>query len=279
MDEFIIDFNSLTLKHDTGYTIQEVDGLEGLPVRTSQDDLTGDHGGNVWGQLYGMRTINIKGFCWGDTPDEYFDRISALINAFKIVDNTSMLITLWNGSVRKINVKVIKTPDAPKRAAEVTFAEFGLAVIAEDPFFQDEDEQIFTTGLGISGGGDIPTPVPMSLDPSTGDVITIQNVGDVDVYPIFEIFGDVSNPTVTNLTTGESFQINTNITSGNKVTVQRNQQGTTVKYNDVQNYFQFFLGDIFKLVQGTNNIKFTASTFSSSALLRVTYVNKYLAHD
>ena len=63
-----------------------------------------------------------------------------------------------------------------------------------------------------------------------------------------------------------------------KSTVQQNQSGKTVKLNDSQNYFQYFLGDILTLGVGANNIKFSASTFSSEALLRITYVNKYLAH-
>lgn len=278
MYEFEIIYNGFTLNFDEGYTINGIQGLEGLPIRVAKDDLTGRHGGNIWNRLYGMREIKIQGECFGDDATTFFERLNSLIDAFSIVDESELVITLWNGSTKRINAKVVKAPEAPKNASEVTYAGFDLVLLCEEGFFLDEEDTVYETGLGVSGGGAVPTEVPMSLSPSTGDVISINNTGDVSVIPIFEIFGEVDDATVTNLTTGESFQIGTLINSGDKVTVQQNQGGKTVKLNDSQNYFQYFSGDILTLGVGVNNIKFSASTFSSEALLRITYVNKYLAH-
>lgn len=278
MAEFIAEYNGFQLKHDQGYTVFDFLGLKGPPIRFTRQDTTGRHGGHVWARLYGPRPIKITGEVWGDTAEEYFDRVSSLIDAFSLGVSNELLITRWDGIQKRIKAVTLKQPEEPEQGANVTHSPFTIELLAEDPFYLDLEDEVYTTGLGVAGGGEVPTEVPMSLSPSTGDTITITNNGneDIDNYASFKISGEVVNPTVQNLTTGEMFQINTTVDAGDFVRISITNNSLSVQLNDSQDYFQYLLGDIFEIVPGTNTIKFSASTFSGSAILEITYSNKYL---
>lgn len=270
---FRLQFNGLTIEENTDYGIVELEGTNGLPIRISSDLKTGDNGGYVWKNLYGMRTISFSGWISSADTTTYFDRKRALINAFSVSTSAiTLTLRLWDGTEKSLDCYVLNQPMIVEKAGYNNFCEFKAQLIAADPFFSDTavTTQIF---LPVVGGFPIPFTIPFSLAYSSGGLGSIVNGGTQSAYARYDLVGPLTSPTVTNTTTGESFTINTTILSGETVSVYRNQQGLFV-LKGTTNYMQYFTGTFFKLVVGTNTLGLTATNSDVNAYCLVTFQNK-----
>lgn len=274
--EFKIDYNGLEMTFGNGYIIQEIEGLDNPEMRISRDDLTGLDGGNVWARLYGMRGIAISGSVFGRTVEEYFTNKRNLITAFNKESDDWFVVTLWNGQSRRIRAKAIKLPEMPIRAAEIDHSEFRVEVICEDPYWRDTEEDELLAVLSQPSGLVIPFTIPATMGQSdSSNTVTIENTGDVDVYPYIKITGTVANPKVTNITTGEEFEIETTIASGEYVELFVDQTGKVVLLNSTTKYWQYLTGNFIKIARGVNQLVFNANSYNAEAQLLVRYANKY----
>lgn len=271
---YIIQFNGFTLQNDTNYSINKLDGISRVPTRVSEDDLTGFDGGNIWARKRGMRTITIGGEIVSDDISDYYDKRDALTDAFSIDAAVEVLtITKSDGTSRSVNAKVIETPQFDETEGEKGMCVYEIVLKCEDPLFYESIAVTGTLAPSTPGGTPVPTPVPFPVGgaPST---LTIVNDGDVEGYARFDIQGQIQNPIVTNQSTSESFQITTNILSGETVNVFRDSTGLNV-LNGTTNYMSYLDGDLFPLRVGTNTIAFNGSSYDGSALLTVTFYKRY----
>lgn len=271
-------FNGLTATTAAGYSIFRAEGLDSPPIRTSQANLTDRDGGNIWSQRYGMRTIVLEGVITGTSVNDYFAKKRALINTWSLLTNQSLGdldITMWDNTQRTIEAKVVGGVQVIERTGRATFNNFRVSFRAPNPFFKDINSVIQTTALPILGGAPVAFPIPRPIGPATGGSIAISNTGDVNSFASFKISGDVTDATILNSTTGQSFRINGNIGAGDYVRVFRNQEGLFVLKNDVTNVFSTFTGTFFEIVQGVNVIKFSSTASGAGALLESTFTNAY----
>jgi len=284
MAEFKLTYNGLSISYTdaktNGINVDSFDGVDGLGIRVSEDVLTGQDGGIIWNRLYEMRNITLEG--WLESKDGsqngYWETKSDLVNAFSITDNTDLTITKWGETTnaRTITAKVIATPMIREIPGEVYHCRWRVELKCDSPMFGSETSTDYTIGLATGGGSPVKFAVPTPVGALAGGFVDIDNQGDVEAYPeMIKIDGLVVNPTITNSTTGKSFQIGTTITSGNYVQIYRNQQGEFILYNGSANYYEYFTGDIFKLAKGTNTLRFTASS-GSGALATITWRDRFL---
>jgi len=285
MTDFSVTYNSLTITlgnlTTNGIEIDRISGIDGLGIRVSENVLTGQDGGIIWNRLYDMRNIVFEGWLVtaDDTLDGYWDAKRALVTAFSITENTDLSITRWSetSTTRVITAKIIESPMIVENPGEVDHCRWRVELKCDDPMFGDETATDYSMALATGGGSPVAFSVPTPVGALSGGVVTINNEGDVTAYPeLIKIEGLVVNPTITNATTGESFQISTTITAGNYVSIYQNQQGFFVLLNGSTSQYQYFSGDFFKLATGNNTIRFTASS-GTSALATITWRNKYLS--
>lgn len=275
--EFKIEYNGITLDFSNGFIIKRVEGVDNPEIRISREDLTGRDGGNVWKRLYAMRGISIEGSVFGRTVDEYFTNRKNLSLAFDKNSNAYMTITLWDGSSKRIKAKAIQLPEMPFLESEVDHGEFRVEVIAENPYWEDLAKTDYSATLSQPVGLAIPFTLPATMgnsDPS--DTITINNVGSIPVIPYIKITGSVNNPKVTNITTGKEFTITTTIPTDEYVELYADTSGKTVLLNSTTKYWQYLSGNLFEIIEGTNQVKFSANSFSAEALLEIQYTSNYL---
>jgi len=284
MTDFSVTYNSLTITlgnlTTNGIEIDRISGIDGLGIRVSENVLTGQDGGIIWNRLYDMRNIVFEGWLVtaDDTLDGYWNAKRTLVNAFSITENTDLSITRWSetSTTRVITAKIIESPMIVENPGEVDHCRWRVELKCDDPMFGDETATDYSMALATGGGSPVAFSVPTPVGALSGGVVTINNEGDVTAYPeLIKIDGLVVNPTITNSTTGKSFQIGTTITSGNYVQIYRNQQGEFILYNGSANYYEYFTGDIFKLAKGTNTLRFTASS-GSGALATITWRDRFL---
>lgn len=251
-----IEYNGVTLLPENGYTITAVDGLSGLPIRASEEFLANAHGGRVYTTLYGMRTIAIEGVIHGTSVQDYFDKRRALDTAFASAGD--MTITNWNGDIRVVEVKVIQPPMIREQSGNVTRAEFRVQVRSGDPFLLAEDTTEYRLDVAGVTGTPIPTAVPLAIE-GDSNILTINNSGDVAYIPEIRIYGNISTPAITNMTTGESYRIDNDVTGTNYVSVSWGNDGITVMLNGVTDWISYLKGEPLELAQGANSLALQGS--------------------
>lgn len=112
--------------------------------------------------------------------------------------------------------------------------------------------------------------------------ISIDNTGDVDAPLYFEFPGPVTNPRITNVTTGEFVELITPLDAdetmiittafGNKTAMIVDSEGET------QSAFQYLNLDstFFQLVPGINELEFDAAAGSDEATITIIYRRRYV---
>lgn len=264
-----------TFTFDDHYIFNDLD-LTGLPIRSSQQNLTGRDGGVIWKRLYGMRTLVIGGSLIGDNHTDYYEAWRDLVQAFAIGDDTSKVleITLPNGELRYINCKTTSLPVIDENVGEVDTGSFQVILAAENPYYRGA-ETTTTLQIAQASGFPVATVIPTPLGGIQNNTANLSITGDYGSYPTYIINQTVTNPRVSNQTTGKSFQLTmtVDVTTG-PVPVSFDNRGIHVGAND--EYNQYFTGDYFRLEAGNNNIVFTGAD-ASGATLEITYSNEYIS--
>jgi hypothetical protein len=275
MSNFTVDYNGLSLGPSTDYSINNAIGLNGLPIRTSESLNTGADGGNIWEQHYDMRSIAFTGKVSAGTVSDYMNAKDDLVSAFSINDSNTLTVQNWNGDSYTITAKVIRSPEIPYDNGQVTMNDYRVELKAEDPFWKGSTAVTGSASLSDEGGTPVSSPVPSPVGTASDNLVSITNNGDVEYYPSITINGSVENPTVTNTTTGESFSFDYDLEAGGSIEVYY-QTGEVFAKKGSADIYENLTGDLFKLATGTNSIRFTADTFSSSASIDITFYPRYL---
>lgn len=114
----------------------------------------------------------------------------------------------------------------------------------------------------------LPTVIGVTTYSSNG---SITNDGDWPSYPSFTIYGPINIPKITNTTTGEYIQINTNVPSASDVlTINYDQDSMTIELNGNSVIGSLTSGSIlFKIRSGINNLTLSGSSVGSGAYASV----------
>lgn len=274
---YTLNYNNFTLVNDSNHTIEQLDGITAVDIRTSSDFLTGADGGNVWARKLAMRIITIGGSLFAPDLPTYYSLKTAMMQAFPITNTLQTLtITKGDGTVKTITAKVTNVPDIKEQPGEGSVGTFQTILTCENPYFSDGN-LITGTTTPTSGGG---SPVPMSIPTPIGNAPTsviLANAGDIAVYPVITITGPISFPVVYNSNTNQSFQINTTIAANDYVSVYYDTTGFWVIDNATgANYYQYFTGAFTQIQQGNNTFILSGTGTSGSTLLTVSYYQQYL---
>lgn len=277
MNPTYITYNGITLNDANGYYITMLDGVFSVPIRTAEDQKTGYDGGHIWNRLYDMRTITIEGDIVGNGVYDFYAKVRSIVNAFNIGNQQSLPLSigLADGNVKTILAKVITMPQIPLQAGQTDSARFQIMLKSESPYFQDLSSGNYNIPLSTFGGFPVASCVPTPVG-TTNQILYINNGGSVPSYASLTITGNINNPSVRSGTTGDQFTVNTSLVTGDKLVIQRDNNGINVTKNGI-NYIQYFTGSFINISQGNNAIYFSASNYDSSANLNVQFSNSYIS--
>lgn len=274
---YIITYNGYTLQNITNQSVIELlDGISRVPLRISQDPITGQHGGNIWERKLDMRLLLLKGSFFYTDDTSYYAAREAFQQTFFITNTDNrMTITRPDGVTKVVSAKVVDIPLFVEKAGERHECTYEVALKCENPFFLDSSLTSGTITPGTTGGTPVSSPVPSPVGGSTQQ-LTLYNNGDNDIYPTFAITGNITNPSILNLTTGKTFSINTNIPVGSTLQAYYDTTGLYVQIGTT-NYLQYLQGNLFKMQQGINVLTFSGSSFDTNASLTISFYNQYIS--
>jgi hypothetical protein len=280
MNPFSIEYNGLVIDSDSKYRVSKLEGVDGLNIRMSEDPITGGDGGNIWAQKYDMRTIVFEGIIKGDDVVDFFLQRRAFVKAFAINTNNLLKITMWDGTIRQIYAKVINSPMIVNTNGRTTFTNYHVELKAPFPFFTGDvatTQRSATAYLISKVGFPIPNPIPTPLTGSSENKVTLANNGDFINYPSIRISNAVSNPSLLNTTSGVGFSIDTTLVDGEYIDIYYDQNGLFVYKNDGTNLMSSFKGKLPSMLLGNNDFIFTASSYSATSQLTITYSDIFIS--
>lgn len=161
-----------------------------------------------------------------------------------------------------------------------TWQKVGIDFIAYDPFWQsvDPSTKLFAPAAPVEFLGEEFFPMSLSSDRTLGDV-TVDNNGDADTYPTWEIHGPGEDLTITNSTTGYAFGIEGTIASDEIVFIDTNPNAMTIVDDEGTDAWMRTSEDshLWPLVPGLNAISISmASSEPGTSYVRVNWTTRHL---
>lgn len=255
------------------FDVLKVEGL-GMPeVRINQQDRDGADGEFVFAQFTRGRTLAITGMLkipTGQYPEQYLDQYLATF-APRSTDAPFYYKTPGVDQ-RVIFCRPTAAPVDYDEQLNTGYIPFIVQLIAEDPRKYSAGQLTFgPVGLPSTVGG---RAYPKSYAKAygtiaTGGTVVVTNQGTHTTYPVITVVGAVANPIVTNESTDTEMRFNVSLSTGDRLVVDTAISKVTLNGTDRSD---LLIGtDVLYLTPGTNSVRFSANSFTSSGTLTGTY--------
>lgn len=192
--------------------------------------------------------------------------------------------------IREIAVMILEGPKFEPRQRgqwdEWSFQEV-LRFIAFDPIIYDPLLHITNLATPLVPGQLVfPITFPIVFSGSTPQVTALQYSGTWMEFPVIELVGPMTNPMITNDSTGETLQLLTSIPAGTVVTICTQPGNKTILGDNGVNYIGFLSADsdltTFHLAPdpeapgGLNQITAIASAGAVGSAINLKWYNRYI---
>lgn len=206
------------------YYFDSVDGLHTPDYRTYKYTNSGIDGGRVPKQLYGHRVFEINGGIDGNNCQDMLQARQDLIAALSFDEYVPLQFFLDDGRALTSFVKFEK-PELDFTSK--FYSSFTLVAIADRPEMLDTStgssntidvEKSDQKGWLVSPSGWVISNDGWVIIPGAG-AVNAQNLGSSTAYPTIWIKGEVQNPVITNLTTGDSLTISITTSASDEIKI------------------------------------------------------------
>ncbi len=240
-----------------------IKGLGYADVRIGSNPRSGDDGIRVTSSYLGERRVALQGKITGAvTAAEHAANRQALIAATAPRRDSNGVITLktlrfkdLTGAEYRLLGEVIPSRipvNHPRHSS------FNIDFLAHSRFIEAFVASTTVVTTLTRGGFVLPFDLPVEFDAGSGGVGTAINNGDAPAAPVITLDGPLTNPRVTNTTTGEFLALTISLTDGQKIVINMEEQ--TIVQGGVTNRMSAkTAGNFWELVSGTNTIKLTTS--------------------
>ena len=243
-----------------------LDGLASAEDRIESGTVAGDHGAYVTSTLTGGRVITMDGRLHGSDSNYPVlrQRFIAATSNKRDVDGTVFprMLKLYDLDGRDYQVGVIRRKLDFAHELPTT-SEWRLELFASDPWIYSQDTVSTTLTLPTGGGFTVPVTVPIHFGNATGGSATVTNEGTAITKPVIELHGPLTNPVVTNETTGRRIGLNLTLLTGETVVIDLKartaiQGGATNRMGSLASGFTWW-----GLPTGPNTLRLAADTYEA----------------
>lgn len=266
------------------------DGL-GLPM-LSRFSIKGaqQHGVTDQGYRLDAREFTLLFQIEASTPAEMWSYRNQLLGWFAPYQNPILDLVLQGGTQRRIAGHAVGDMGMGDQDRRGFYQLLAVRLRAPDPSFYDPDGEVEEFGLGAGGDTfDVPTAVPSGIGASAIDQTKgIDYGGTWQTNPVIRIYGPITNPVITNQTTGEVLDFTgTTIADGDYYEIDTRYGQKSVEEDDGTNRIDKLSDDsdlaTFHIEPdspdapgGSNSIKVTGSSANANTALRMTFFNRYI---
>lgn len=260
------------------YQIQYIDGLESLPELRTQDDNRGYNDGMFTGRDFlSGRNLTMEIFTFAGNGNSAFQNFQLLQNALIPQTNGTTALQFL---LSQYDNEMLTYARVRSRRATVD-KEYTFGYIRSQYMFFCPDPRYYSN-----------TAVTASLLPNAtlgrtydrtynitygGGVAgaTITNSGNTTTYPLITINGPMTNPTISNNSTGQYITVNTTLQASDVLVIDLYDKTITLNNSTARNLLagnsQWFGAD-----PGVTNFQFTGTGYSDSTAATVTYRSAFI---
>lgn len=272
-------------KNDYGFIIQEFTGESNTLVSEQTQKAPFQTGVSLFNVDVNPRILTMSGKIIGRNRTDLFVKRKQLIDACSFEpDREFTALELFNtGTIRYF----VPTPEGektlfidaiPRESPQFTMVEgsntivdFDIEWFCPSPYFKDINPK--RQHLPNTGGLQFPIQLPIEFTPVSNRV-TITNDGDVSAPVTITIFGELTNPTIRNLTTGKSITLLATIPQHEKVKIFTEfgqKRIIKIDINGVESNFISALAltdaDFWSVAKGDNIIEFVFDSNPTGKIL------------
>lgn len=253
-----------------------ISGLDGADVRENAADIVEGDGGIHDNFYAGRRSVVFSGLIWPEPDMEAVNRrINALLRATNALREDG--IVRWQESgedfQRRLTWRRQQKPAITGRRPKA----FQVALVSADHrIFSDEEHSLSVLGTAGEENG-FGFNLGFDLSFGGGGVVgqlLIDNAGDAYTPPRLKVSGPVTNPIISNVTTGEEIRLIYTLAEGEYLEIDTRSDDVAVLLNGVTDRYSaldFVNSDIWQLSPGVNDVRLQASSIAAPATLTVNW--------
>lgn len=216
----------------------------------------------------------VTGSSFSDLADQR-EAFRKAVSAVLSQGEQNLRITKSNGVVLYIPIKAVKMAGDIK-SDDGNAGSFLATFYAEYPFFRSLGQKTQDIGIFSGGGMSIPMAIPMDMGVGGSSVIQVENVGEYTSYPLITFQGALTDPTITNVTTGEQISLDYTLATSADMIVIDTYERTVVIQPSGNNGRQYASAVDFTLVPGLNEIRLTAGAYDEDGKVTLAFYDTYL---
>ena len=282
--DWTLEFAGLLLGDGTAYELAEIEGLADQPdLRTSDRTRLRRHGMLPGDDFLDGRAVTVELEVNGVDDADFASRMAALKLALSPGGSEAPLSFkipgVAGGGVRRMNARPRKLA-LPITVERYLLGRMPRAVVlfeATDPRLYDDSQSSASTALAATPSGHTwnnTWNLSWGSSGTSGSIFAI-NSGTFPTPPLFRIDGPVTNPSIENITTGETLGF-TNLTLGAGEWLDVDTDARTVLLGGTSSRFEkLTTAQWFDLRPGTTELRFRGTT-AGSPLLTVYWRSAWL---
>jgi hypothetical protein len=265
------------------YQILDVDGLESLPELRVQDDNRGFNDGMFTGRdFYSGRTLvfMLNVFAGnGRNAQQNLALLQAALNPVQQLTSSNGLLQ-WQlaatDSMQRITARVRSRKIVIDPEYTFGFIRAQIIFFAPDPKYYDDTATTITLNpLTSAGGRTYSKTFNYSYGASIPNLFTVTNNGWATTNPTITVTGPVTNPTITNVSTGQYLTVNDTLTNLDSLVFDLENKNITLNGSSARNLLAVG-SQWFGAPSGTTQFSFTGVSGSSGTTATIVYRNAYV---
>lgn len=248
-------------------------GIPSTSVRI--DDSAGD-GGTFRNSRRGIRELDLPIVIFGSSRDDLEAKLRRLARLLQDKEGATRVIASYSDGT-SVYLDAHYTGGAETQFGDdagLTWCRWVITLQAPQPYWEVSSSLVTNVTSGNTGRGLLPKLASLKVSSSqTLGLVSVNNVGDVPVYPTWIIRGPITNLEVSNGSVG--FKYSGSIAAGSVITIDT-KAGTVV--NEAGQNFYSALGaapKLFVLQPGTTNISVNGTDISPDTRVSCYYSPRY----
>ena len=222
----------------------------------------------IMGKPQGYTFITEWGIIGTDFSDLAQQRQEFMSLLSEIIDDgeANIIFTRSDDVQLLLNVKSVKvTGDIS--AQDGNLSRFLVEMKTDYPFLQSNSQKSENISIFAGGGWAIPFGIPFDMSAGSVTDVSVENEGNYRAYPILRIYGELSNPVITNTTTGEVMNVSGDLATAADYLEIDTFKRTVLLYPAGSNARSMVSGDFITLQKGINNIRLSNGSSTDGKLV------------
>jgi phage-related protein len=244
-----------------------VKGAFGPPATIYEEAVPGQPGARFREARHEVRELTLPLYLYNDDPDPspLHTQLGNLVRALDPTRGEGVLrVTTPVGDVRDLGCRAasgLSVDHTIGDAASPRHQRLPVVFRALDPYWYATSPEV-REYVNLSTSATFFPIFPIRLVGSEVFATDqINNVGDVDAWPVWDITGPGSDPIVRNVTTNKSLSLNgLTLASGEVATIDTRPGQKTITRQDGVNLFTYAVGSLWPLQAGNNSISLEMGT-------------------